>query len=384
MKKNKTLIIKLLENKISEKEVVFLKEWLYENDSNKFIFKEIVKDYNKNNLVSFDADIAFNKFNKATRKTVFKLKSYYKYVAAIVIGLFVTLNLYLKPNLNNNQKTTNTTQVVSEINTDDIIITLSDGTKKNLSNSNQTSLTDANGNIVAEKDGDGLLFNDLNDSSNKVIKYNEIYIPNGKTFKIILSDGTKVWLNSETHFKFPQDFKYQKNKRLVTLDGEALFDVTSNKLKPFIVDNKGLDIKVLGTIFNVSSYSDDNIVATTLVEGKVLINEDGKSSSVILAPGHQSVYDKLDKSMSRQKVDTEIFTSWIHKKFVINSLSFDEILKRLERKFDVTFINKTSNLKFAKYKGEFTNESLETILKTISLSTKFKYDINDKIITITN
>jgi len=105
---------------------------------------------------------------------------------------------------------------------------------------------------------------------------------------------------------------------------------------------------------------------------------------IVLKPGQQSVFNKASQKMTKHKVNTDVYTSWIHNKLIINNLTFDEILTRLERKFDVDFINNTNNLNQAIYKGEFTNEDLDIILKTIALSTTFNYEIKDKKIIITN
>jgi len=172
--------------------------------------------------------------------------------------------------------------------------------------------------------------------------------------------------------------------RIVYLDGEAFFDVTKNEDKPFIVKTEEIDVKVLGTQFNVSAYHQDEAMTTTLVEGSVNVYQnEGTVSPLLLSPSDQASFKKTDGSFLKAKVDTDIYTSWMQNRLVIDKLSFQQIMTKLERTHNVTIINEVPELNREVFNGEFQNENINDILKTISLSKQFTYKINQNVITIT-
>ncbi|MCH2193610.1 FecR family protein [Kordia sp.] len=383
----KALIKKLAENNISSTEKRKLEEWVLSNDENLKIFSDTYKEYQKNIHNAFDTDAAFKKFKSSiTTKDskVFKLSTFYKYAAVLII--LISLGYFLF----DNSSTANLETIVktnTDVSTDNnsgtyITIKLADGSKRVITSNSDEDLKDASGNIIANNSDKGLRFK--NDLKTKELVYNEIYIPNGKIFKLELSDGTTVWLNAGTRFKFPQNFTQQTNNRTVYLDGEAYFDVTKNKDKSFIVHTKDINVEVLGTQFNVSSYANEAAVSTTLVEGSVnVFSNTSQETKMQLRPNFQAKYSKVDRHLSKVEVNTEIYTSWINNKLIINNLKFHEILKKLERKYDISITNKVHKLNNEIYTGEFENETIETILETISLSTTFNYTIHGNKIIIT-
>lgn len=170
---------------------------------------------------------------------------------------------------------------------------------------------------------------------------------------------------------------------MVYLVGEAFFDVATDEKKPFIVKAKGIDINVLGTQFNVSSYAEDELIKTTLIEGSVaLATSDTPNNKVLLNPSYQAVYNKEESYISKKKVDTEIFTSWMQKKIILQNESFEEAFRRIERAYDMKIINHNSVLAATKFTGEFDVESIEEILKTFSETLNFTYTIKEKKIII--
>ena len=168
--------------------------------------------------------------------------------------------------------------------------------------------------------------------SDENLVFNEIYVPYGQTFNLTLSDGTKVWLNAGTRLRFPQNLKTSTQNRIVYLDGEAFFDVTKDEKRPFIVNAENLDIEVLGTQFNVSAYKSDGQIATTLVEGAVNVYEDSNpDTKVLLSPSYQAAFVKEKGTLTKEKVDTRIYTGWMENRLIIDNLSFKQIIDKLER-----------------------------------------------------
>ena len=193
-----------------------------------------------------------------------------------------------------------------------------------------------------------------------VHKYNTIVVPRGAEYSLRLSDGTQVHLNSESIFKYPVNLQNQQRK--VFLEGEAYFKVKRNKHKPFVVKAGDVNIQVLGTVFNINAYKDNNNIATTLVEGKVkIINKHG---DIILKPNQQAVYS-LDGIYSRE-VDIKKYISWINGKFYFENIRLEKIMCQLCRWYniEVFFINQES--KNYLYTGVINKEfSLDKILKIL-------------------
>jgi len=176
--------------------------------------------------------------------------------------------------------------------------------------------------------------------------------PRGGEYKMILDDGTEVWLNADSRLEFPD--KFVAGTRKVKLVGEAYFSVTKDVQRPFIVSLNSMDIEVLGTEFNVSAYSNDTQIKTTLVEGKVSIKNGAETENhKVLAPGEQASFDKNNNTIEVQKVDVNEFIAWKDGRFVFGYQQLGEITKVLERWYDVDFIFADENLRSIPFSGEF-------------------------------
>lgn len=163
------------------------------------------------------------------------------------------------------------------------------------------------------------------------VVYNKLEVPRGGECMIKLDDGTKVWVNAETKLKYPVAFV--GDRREVVLEGEAFFDVAKNE-KPFIVKTSFGDVRVLGTAFGISAYASESESYTTLVRGKVSVEREGGEPVVIL-PGEQVVTSK-DGKMIKQQVDVEEFVGWKDGIYVFKEKSLGEIMKTLERWYNIS------------------------------------------------
>ena len=163
------------------------------------------------------------------------------------------------------------------------------------------------------------------------VVYNKLEVPRGGECMIKLDDGTKVWVNAETKLKYPVTFV--GDRREVVLEGEAFFDVAKNE-KPFIVKTSFGDVRVLGTAFGISAYASEPESYTTLVRGKVSVEREGIKPVVIL-PGEQVVTSK-DGKMIKQQVDVEEFVGWKDGIYVFKEKSLGEIMKTLERWYNIS------------------------------------------------
>ncbi|WP_431243682.1 FecR family protein [Flavobacterium sp. P21] len=195
--------------------------------------------------------------------------------------------------------------------------------------------------------------------------YNTIKIPYGKKFRLQLSDGTFVHLNSGTTLKYPIKFIAGENRQ-VFLDGEAFFDVAKDKKHPFIVNVDNLNVRVLGTHFNVSNYPEDTSTDVVLVEGSVGMYQPNEEfdalKNTILKPGFKGTFNKENTKISTKPVITDIYTSWINGGLTFRNMTFKNIITKLERRYNVTIVNKNEKLANEKFNASFKEESIENVM----------------------
>ncbi|AXT53450.1 DUF4974 domain-containing protein [Aquimarina sp. BL5] len=389
MKSYLGLIEKYLEDKISPEEREILKSWVSENEEHKNIFtKEVAEWSAAKKEISVDSHKAYDRFVSTIQKEEHKkgkvrsLQSWKRVMqyAAILVGVLVITYYAVKSNpvVITNDNNIVTTESLEE---DKIKIIQEDGTITYLDFDDKTDIINAKGKLIGKKDRDKLIVS--NTKNGEEIEYLEISIPKGKIFQLSLSDGTKVWLNAASTLKFPKNFVASESNRVVHLQGEAFFDVTTNKTQPFIVNTASIDVEVLGTQFNVSSYQEDATVKTTLVEGSVaIIDSEDQNKLSTLVPNDQAVYTKQNKGLDQKKVNTEIYTAWMYRKMTIQDESFASVIKRLERTYDIEIINTNDRLNKTRFTGEFDVENVRQILNVFSETIDFTYTIENKRIVI--
>lgn len=256
---------------------------------------------------------------------------------------------------------------------------------------------------------------DLFSSKNNSLIY--ISAPFGSRAMTILPDGTKVWLNAGSNLKYSTN--YNTHTRLVKLEGEGFFDVITNPQKPFIVETKGISIKAYGTAFNVKAYNEEKEVITTLVRGKVYIEGNDKQNkhfALLMKPqqsvtvsidsrNQQNVQTKLKKgnnpnselnteaessyelNSSEIKIDsikTELYTSWKDDHWLFRSEKLENLVRKLERRYDVEIIFKDEAIKNYTFSGSLYDESIEQVFEVIKLISPIDYQINHKRIEISS
>ena len=207
-------------------------------------------------------------------------------------------------------------------------LTLADGTEVHVEEITAQILQEKGMNI--EYRNGEIVYHKSEEKTTEVV-YNKLEVPRGGECMIKLDDGTKVWVNAETKLKYPVAFV--GDRREVVLEGEAFFDVAKNE-KPFIVKTSFGDVRVLGTAFGISAYASESESYTTLVRGKVSVEREGGEPVVIL-PGEQVVTSKEGK-MIKQQVDVEEFVGWKDGIYVFKEKSLGEIMKTLERWYNIS------------------------------------------------
>lgn len=215
--------------------------------------------------------------------------------------------------------------------------------------------------------------------SNEPELFTEIVAPPKHNSQITLPDGTQVWLSPESKLKYGQN--YGRKTRNVILDGEGYFEVTKNQEKPFTVETVHLNVKVLGTSFNLEAYSNEPMVRTTLVRGSLQIESELISKGFLLTPGERVSFDVNSRQLTSEKVNTEIYRLVKDGMIIFKRNTLAEVCRKLERWFMIPVeFNGTDNQDLL-FTAKFQDESVEKILKILNLTIPINYQImNDKIV----
>lgn len=268
-------------------------------------------------------------------------------------------------------------------NTDNVVLILGEGENLNIGEENSTinySKTGQKVTIGSNKEVD------QETSKNKKTLYNTLLVPYGKRTKIKLSDGTIVWLNSGSKMVYPAVFN--GDKRELYLEGEAIFDVAHNKSKPFIVISENQEIEVLGTVFGVTNYKDENALNTVLKSGSVQISYNKDASSNLLtdkmkiSPGTKASFNKKTKSMVSEKVNVDHCFSWRDGVFIFKNDDLRHITKRISRYYNLKIEIDNVDLAKETFSGYLDlNDDIDKVIQNIKASTNMNYTlVEDKII----
>ena len=223
------------------------------------------------------------------------------------------------------------------------------------------------------------LIYDTKDSASKNITYNTLSVPLGAEYKVILSDGTKVYLNSGSGLHYPTGFS--GGNREVCLTGEAYFEVAKDSLHPFIVKTGQMSIRVLGTSFNVKAYPTQGQAAATLEEGKIQVTCQGKSYDI--TPGNQITYNTIDQKTEIKEVDTELYTSWKSGYYKFEKMSLQEIMSTLALWYDLNIFYQNPEAKEILFTGRLKRyEDVENLLKKFEQTNEVEFIIKERSVTI--
>ena len=208
-----------------------------------------------------------------------------------------------------------------------------------------------------------------------------ITVPAGQRAQITLADGTKVWLNSKSTLTYASNFG--RKERNVELDGEAYFEVTRNEEIPFKVHTEELDVKVLGTKFNFRNYKDDLEAKVCLLEGKVALNT--REKETILHPDQQALLDKKTGKLSVSDTKAAYSAEWTNDFLYFDEVLLSDIIKELERSYDVKITVADDTLNTIRFYGNFRKreQSIREIMNVLSSTDKMTYTVNGKNIVIT-
>lgn len=357
---------------LSEEEKSGFEEW-YREDGHQAYYRDLQK-VRSGVLASsvagkIDKEKAWLKVRPARKgRTIYRVIGY---AAMFVLPLGVALALLLPEK--QNEKITYTHSVVLP---GKKMATLT------LSTGEQVALTDSllqlkeRGMVISHSEEKALVYNQVQDSIPAEVVYNAVTVPRGGEYKLALSDGTIVWLNSDSYIRYP--VRFSGDTRQVELRGEAYFEVAKNSEKPFIVRMKEYNIRVTGTQFNARSYSNEE-TATTLVQGSVQIEKGGSVSK--LSPGEQAILK--DGKIQVQKVDVESYIAWRDGDFSFAQCRLENILDELARWYDVDVFYMNQQVKDYHFSAWFKrSSSISEVIAILEKTKKISLDIKGRMLTV--
>lgn len=314
-----------------------------------------------------------DKPNSSSGKTttkVISIRSILRYAAIFLVPLATAF--YLFTTFYNSQKveTLDQTIVLNIDNQNSVLL----GQKEN-------TIYDEDNHAIAKGSANNLTYLPQNFKSGHQSKEHSLKIPHGKTFKVTLSDGTRVYCDAGTTLTYPTHFQADKIRK-VQLEGQAFFDVAKSKSNAFVVQTNTIDIRVLGTQFNVNAYAQNKAVKTVLVEGSVLVLSKVTEDSVLLVPNQQVMADPTSGKLKVSEVVAYDHFAWVTGKLVFNKVPFNVILENLERKFGVKIINTNTHLGKQVFTAKFENESINQVMTAFKSEADFDYEVANNIIII--
>ncbi len=338
------LLDKYLDGKMTPEEISRFKQLLHMDENQETwqrLIETVLKEKRYDDVADIDSKELFDNLlvsiaqQSATRRVHFLHRKFFRYAAAIILTVGIAGAAYFLTTGKRSE------QEVAKVNQPLKINVPPGGNKATLTLADGSTIildSVANGNIANQggvqviKLANGQITYDLSGAVTKEVMWNTVSTPRGGQYQIVLPDGSKVWLNAASSITYPTAFTAKERK--IKIDGEAYFEVSKNKQKPFLVDVRGESlIQVLGTSFNINSYRDEKVIRTTLVKGSVKISK-GKES-VILQPGQQAVAATSNEQFKIADVNVDQVIAWKNGFFNLENLDTYAVMRQLERWYDI-------------------------------------------------
>ena len=377
------IIQKSLKGKLSESEERQLSGWRKVSDENERAFQRMISEdfytIGMEKLEMYDSRGAYGRFlqkkYQQRRKRRFLINM--ARVAAVALPFVIALVLYV--GLNREEEQMVRPSLASNIlpGTSKAVLTLANGQMIPLGKEATDSTIITDGTQISAS-GSGVTYASGVESESVV--YNKLEIPRGGEFCLTLSDGTRVWLNSETSIQYPVAFGAKE--RRVFVQGEAYFEVAKDANKPFTVQFMSSSVTVLGTSFNIRAYPEEKRSQTTLAEGSVRIYSPG--SSMLLKPGEQAEVSALSGEMVKQEVEVKNFTSWKDGRFVFEQQPLEDIMRTLERWYDIRVIFKDEGAKRISLSGNMKRYGdFSQVMKMLQMTGDVRFELHGNDVYIT-
>ena len=377
------IIQKSLKGRLSESEEKLLSDWRKVSDENEHAFQRMISEdfytVGMEKLETYEYRVAYGRFlqKKYQRRRKRRFLISMARVAAVALPFVMAVVLYV--GLNREEEQTLRPSLASNIlpGTSKAVLTLANGQMIPLGKETTDSTIITDGTQISASES-GITYADGGES--EAVVYNKLDIPRGGEFCLTLSDGTRVWLNSETSIQYPVVFGTKE--RRVFIQGEAYFEVAKDAKKPFTVQFMSSSVTVLGTSFNIRAYPEEKQSQTTLAEGSVRIYSPG--SSMLLKPGEQAEVKALSGEMVKKEVDVKTFTSWKNGRFVFEQEPLENIMRTLERWYDIRVIFRDEGAKRISLSGNLKRYGdFSQVMNMLQMTGDVRFELHGNDVYIT-
>jgi transmembrane sensor len=382
----KKLLQLYLDNKCSPAEMKELFAFFKENESNRLLLEQIQEEFDSAFFEEINKNAETPFVTKSEKEPVvipFYKKRWISRIAAAAVFIMICAAAYFI--ITNKNESNKAIAVEKEIPANTIapggnkaILTLGNGQKVILDNANNGTIA-LQGNSRIVKNDKGEIVYDPQTNNSSEIFFNTVSTPNGGQYKVVLPDGTNVWLNAASSIRFPTQFSGKE--RAVAITGEAYFEVTKNASMPFKVKiNDGEEIEVLGTHFNVMAYKEEKYTKTTLLEGSIKIHN--QDESIFVKPGEQAVLQNKGNIKLINDINTDHIIAWKNGLFDFENDDLPYIMRQLSRWYDVDIIYENAVPK-GHYVGSIRKQSnITEVLKMLELAGDVQFSIVGKKILV--
>lgn len=375
------LIYRVLAGEADDEERKNLDVWLQEDEVHQRWFHEIKQvwytarfSFTWKEVYKSDAWKAIESRYGAVRRRKM-LRIVWSVAAAVVVLLGFSLLLW--PDNDTEPAVVMAQKAIGDPGEAKALLVLSSGVRVELDKVADDTIREGNLSILNTKES--IDYSSLKKSDEKKSVYNELIVPTGGEYRLVLSDGTVVYMNSESKLKYPVHFA--GDKRMVKLEGEAYFEVAHDQEHPFIVVTEQLDVTVLGTGFNVMAYKGDARTEVTLVNGKVNVNS-GKISKDLL-PNQQFVKYNANGGYMVREVDVNKYVTWKNGILNYDAMLLEELSDRLSRWYGVHFFFVKEKLKYLKFTGAFKKyDNISHILELMEATMEVTFQINGETVIV--
>ena len=366
------IIKRLSEEHLSEEESAFFDKW-YQNSSNREYYNDLLKI--RSGIIAsqvkerIDKRKAWNQVRPARKISL--IRTLLKFAAIMILPLSLGVFLLIREN---KQEKVVYAEVPVQPGKKQAVLTLSSGQQVMLADT--IVHVNEKGMVISNFPDKELVYKIMNDTMKTETIYNTVTVPRGGEYKLVLADGTIVWLNSDSHIRYPVTFS--SNTRQVELEGEAYFEVAKDVEKPFIVRMNEYNVRVTGTQFNVRNYSNESL-ATTLVEGGVQIERKGKVDR--LRPGQQAVLENNEIRIRVVNVEEQV--AWRHGAFGFTQCRLENIMEELARWYDVDVFYMNQQVKDYHFSAWFKrSSSINEVINILEKTKKISLDLKGRILTV--
>lgn len=375
------LLVRILENRAGSEEIRYFSKWM-EGQENRVYFEKFKKIWNffrgkSRNPEMLEAGVRdYRLFMEKSLKSKMRVTLMWRIgsVAAVLLMILSSVFWLRKdvPEVSSGEK-----YVVSSGR--EVILKLADNKEIILGDSLNLSGVAGEWVSINKVDHRGIVYR-LKDSmgiEEEELSYNQIIVPAGERFLVQLSDGTKVWINSESALRYPAYFG--KNIREVEARGNVYFEVAKDSTRPFVVASRELTTEVLGTRFEVNTYGDRDEVSATLVEGSVRVGVG--SRFVVIKPNQQFTFNTKSGTIKVNEVDAARKVMWKDGILVIDNEAFRDVVWKLERWYGVSIVNETGLVFTQSFSGEFDREDIHMAIESLCTNLNITYMMDkDRII----